>query len=84
MDKMTEINTKRWESIDPTRLMNKEDFMFLYNHLPLNDSEKSALETEYFPAYEKFIEAGVDPKTSWLATRNLFINKNQQIGNRIK
>jgi len=76
--------TEAWEKIDPTKKLTKKDFETLFSHLPLNLYEKERLRSEYWPAYEKFIEAGVDPKTSWIATKNLFVKKESQIGERIK
>jgi len=64
--------------------MTKLEFMTLFSHLPLNDSEIEDLKTNYWEIYKTFLGNGTDPKTSWLAVRNIFAFKNQQIAERIK
>lgn len=79
-----EQRTSAWEAIDPSQRLSKKEFLTLFENLPLLADEKSRLEKEYFGVYEKFIDSGVDAQTSWLAARNLFTNKEKQIGERIK
>jgi hypothetical protein len=75
---------KTYDEIDPCEFLALEDFKNLFSPLPLLDSEISELSIGYYPMYTKFIEVGVSPKDSWLAVRNIFIVKNDQIGLRIK
>ena len=76
--------TKKWEDINPKEKMQKDEFEYLFSHLPLNLYEKEKLRTEYWNVYQKFLTSDVSPVDSWLATRNLFINKEKQIGELIK
>ncbi len=76
--------TKTWEKINPKEKMSKIEFEHLFAHLPLDLMEKEKIGTEYWGMYLKFIEAEVPAETAWLATKNLFINKEKQIASRIK
>ena len=75
---------KTLAEIDPTLRMSKEDFVTLFNHLPLLEDEKSRLKTDYFKIYETFLDNDTEPTDAWLATRNIFIMKESQIGERQK
>ena len=75
---------KTYEEIDPHEFLIKEDFVKLFSPLPLLDNEMLELQNEYYSIYTKFIEGGVNPETSWLATRNIFIVKNNQIKQRLE
>lgn len=77
-------NTKSWDKINPNEKLSKEEFLLLFEHLPLNTLEIEKLKSEYWVIYEKFLTSGIEPQTSWLAARNLFINKESQIGERIE
>ena len=74
--------TKKWREINPLEKMNQNEFLILFSHLPLKPEETIRLKTEYWGMYEKFLEIDVDPKTSWLAVRNIFSLKEAQIAQR--
>lgn len=74
--------TKKWREINPLEKMNQDEFLTLFSHLPLKPEEIIRLETEYWGMYEKFLDTNVDPKTSWLAVRNVFCLKEPQIAQR--
>lgn len=71
-----------YDEINPSKILTFEDFNLLFSPLPLNEEEKRAL-PEYFQMYTTFLSADVSPKNSWIATRNVFIVKNAQIGERM-
>ena len=77
---MTE--TKEWEKVNPLEVMTKSEFLTLFEHLPLNSEERAKLNMEYWDMYEKFLNSEVTPRVAWEATRNLFVLKEQQIGQR--
>jgi hypothetical protein len=70
--------------IDPTLPLSKKDFMTLFSHLPLLPDEKDRLRNDYFKIYETFVDADTEPTNAWLATRNIFLVKETQIGDRQK
>jgi len=74
---------KTWEEINVDEVLPFEDFFTLFINLPLNEEEKNEL-FSYHQIYTKFVEAEVSPKDAWIATRNIFAIKNQQIAERIK
>ena len=74
---------KTIEEINIETKMSEDDFKVLFSNLPLNEEEQASL-TEYYQIYAAFINASVSPQDSWIATRNIFIMKNQQLKDRIK
>ena len=75
---------KTISEINPKLQMSKEDFIVLFLHLPLVADEKARLESDYFKMYQTFLENETEPIDAWLATRNIFLMKEQQIGARQK
>jgi hypothetical protein len=75
---------KTFEEIDVYKVLTLEDFITLFAHLPLTEEEKIDVKTNYYTFYKLFIDSGVDPGQAWLAVKNIFIIKNQQIAKRIK
>ena len=75
---------KTIEELDIDTPLLLEEFLLLFSHLPLTDEEKRELNEVYFKMYITFLEAETSPKDSWLATKNIFIIKNQQIAERVK
>lgn len=74
---------KTWEEINVNELLSLEDFLTLFQNLPLNEEEKFELEG-FHKIYLAFIGAEVKPQDAWIAVRNIFAVKNKQIGDRIK
>ena len=74
---------KTWDEINVDEKLPLEDFMTLFGQLPLTEEEKTDL-IGYHQIYEKFVEAEVKPKDAWIAVRNIFAIKNQQLIERIK
>lgn len=75
---------KLWEEINVKEILTYEDFYTLFAYkLPLTEQEKNEL-VDYYKIYETFLKAGVDNETAWISTRNIFVVKNAQIGERIK
>ena len=75
---------KTFEEIDVKSPLSVEDFCTLFDQLPLNEVEKISVKDEYFKMYTTFIQADVKPESSWIAIRNIFIVKNQDIANRVQ
>lgn len=78
------MKKKTVAEIDPTLKMEREDFLTLFEHLPLTEEEQKKVEDEYYPMYVTFLESGTEPITSWLATRNIFTVQQAQIAERQK
>jgi hypothetical protein len=75
---------KKWNEINVEQNLCIEDFCQLFTEkLPLNEEEKLSL-NGYYMIYETFIDADVKPIDAWIATRNLFGIKNQQIKERLE
>jgi hypothetical protein len=74
---------KTWDEINVDEVLPLEDFLTLFQNLPLNEEEKFELEG-FHKVYMTFLGAEVTPKDAWIATRNIFVVKNKQIGDRIK
>jgi len=74
---------KTWDEINVDEVLPFEDFFTLFQQLPLTEEEKNDL-FGYHQIYTKFVEAEVKPRDAWIATRNIFAVKNQQIAERIK
>jgi hypothetical protein len=74
---------KTFEEINVEETLNFDDFYVLFHQLPLNKKEKKSL-SEYYQMYTIFIGAEVKPIDAWVAVRNIFAIKNQQIAKRIK
>jgi hypothetical protein len=74
---------KTWDEINVDEVLPLEDFLTLFQNLPLTEEEKFDLEG-YHKIYLQFIGAEVKSKDAWIATRNIFVVKNMQIGDRIK
>jgi hypothetical protein len=74
---------KTWNEINVNELLSLEDFLTLFENLPLNEEEKFELKG-FHQVYLTFITAEVKPVDAWTATRNIFVVKNTQIGDRIK
>ena len=71
--------------INPEKALSKKHFCELFDQLPLNDEEQEQIKTEYWGVYKIFLSQNdVDPQTAWLATKNIFIIKEPQIGERVK
>jgi len=75
---------KSWDEINVDEIMPLEDFLILFGHLPLLEEEKQELTDFYYPMYTTFLTSEVNPADAWIATRNVFTIKNQQIAERIK
>jgi len=74
---------KTWEEINIKEPLCSNDFNTLFNNLPLNKKEIKELDN-YYAMYITFIQNEVNPEIAWLAIRNMFIIKNQQLHDRIK
>lgn len=74
---------KTLNEINVEQKLSLEDFCTLFMQLPLNENEINEL-SNYYKMYELFISSNVFPKDSWVAIRNMYIIKNQQILDRIK
>ncbi|MCK9544886.1 MAG: hypothetical protein M0R03_22965 [Novosphingobium sp.] len=73
------------KKIDVKKPLSKENFRSLFtSQLFLTDEEVDKINNVYFPTYSTFYANGVKPEQAWLATRNLFISQETQIGERIK
>jgi hypothetical protein len=70
--------------IDVTKPMSWNEFYCLFAQLHLTVDEEISLKNEWFVIYELFIKNDVVPETAWIATRNMFVIKNQQIAERLK
>lgn len=70
--------------IDVTKRISKIEFATLFAHLPTNAEEKKKIKGEYYDMYEAFIQSETEPVTAWIATRNIFLLKEKQIGDRKK
>ena len=73
---------KPWEEIDVNEKITFEEFYTLFSKVPLTSEEKNGL-YEYYQMYEKFLEVDVNPADAWIATRNVFVIKNNQIAERL-
>lgn len=74
---------KTIEEINIETSLEIKDFFTLFElQLPLNEEEKYSLH-EYYKMYNTFLDSEVNPKDAWLAIKNIFIIKNQQIKERI-
>ena len=73
---------KPWEEIDVNEKITFEEFYTLFSKVPLTPEEKNGL-YEYYQMYEKFLEVDVNPTDAWIATRNVFVIKNNQIAERL-
>lgn len=70
--------------IDPTKKLIKSHFCELFDQLPLNDQEKDDVKNIYWQLYLVCINnPEVTPTEAWLATKNMFIAKETQVGERI-
>jgi len=74
--------SKSIEEIDVYKELSPEDFLLLFEQVPLLDTEVQELNEFYFPFYKKMLECNVIPETAWVATRNVFIVKNSEISKR--
>ena len=74
---------KTWDEIDVNEKLSLEEFCTLFSNLPLNEEEIKEL-PNYHEIYESFITSEVQPVDAWIAVRNIFAIKNQQVGERIK
>lgn len=83
MANQKQISMKTWEKINVEKKLSLEDFLTLFSKLPLLPEEKEEL-PNYHVIYETFLLSEVSPKDAWIATRNIFAIKNQQIAERIK
>jgi len=73
------------EHIDPKNPMSQEQFCELFEQLPLTDKERTDVRDIYWPIYKVCLDnPEVPPVEAWLATRNTFIAKEEQIGKRIE
>ena len=73
------------EHIDPTKSLNIDHFCELFDQLPLTDEEKHDVRYIYWPLYELCLSnTEVTPEQAWLATKNTFIAKEPQVGERIE
>jgi hypothetical protein len=75
---------KTWDEINVYEKLSLEDFLVLFAHLPLTEEEKSDLNESYYPMYQSFLDAEVEPRESWIAIRNIFVIKNKQIARRLE
>lgn len=67
-----------------TTRLSQEQFYKLFEHLPLNDTEKESVKNDYWNIYKAFVKNDVSSESAWLATRNIFAIKESQISDRIK
>jgi len=74
---------KTWDEINVEEKLSLEDFLTLFSKAPLLSEERETL-PDYYAIYETFLLGEVTSKDAWVATRNIFVIKNQQIGERIK
>lgn len=73
------------EHIDPRKPLNIEDFCTLFEQIPLLDDEKERVKLIYWPIYELCLNTPeVTPTEAWMATKNTFIAKEEQIKIRLQ
>jgi hypothetical protein len=72
------------EQIDVNTEMTADDFCTLFEQLPLNDEERKSIREGDYAVYKAFLAAGVKPVDAWVAARNIFAVKNQQIKERME
>jgi len=73
------------EHIDPREALTQEDFCELFEQLPLNDEERADVKEIYWGIYSVCLDhPDVSPTDAWLATRNTFIAKEPQVGERVE
>ena len=83
MENLKQNNMKTWEEINIEEKLCLEDFLVLFSQTPLLPEEREEL-PNYHIVYETFLLGEIKPKDAWIATRNIFVMKNMQIGERIK
>ena len=70
--------------IDPTQPLSHEDFCHLFEQVPLNEEERADIKEMYWGIYEVCLaNEDVTATDAWLAARNTFIAKENQIKERI-
>jgi len=74
---------KTIKEINVYERLTQEEFCTLFSTIPLLENEKEELKLFYYDMYCTFLDSEVKPDQAWLATKNVFIVKNPQIGNRI-
>ena len=73
------------ENIDPREELSREEFIELFEQVPLNNEESYRVLNVYWPLYVKMVEhPDVEPVTAWMATKNTFIAREPQVGERMK
>ena len=72
------------KEIDPNVKLTRDQFCEIFEQLPLTEEERAGVRETYWEMYAVFLENGVEPRTAWLATRNVFIAKEPQIGERME
>ena len=73
------------DKIDVTTSLSNEDFISLFTEqLELLPAELQKLSDVYYALYVKMVESEVVPEQAWVAVRNLFVNQETQIGERMK
>ncbi len=75
-----ELNDKRAliDQINIEAKISLDEFKLLFSPLNLNDDILDRLD-EYYKMYELFIDSSVNPKTSWLSVRNIWIVKHKDL-----
>lgn len=71
--------------IDPNNKLSQEHFCELFDQLPLTDKEKGDVRNIYWQLYLVCVNnPDVTAQQAWLATKNMFIAKETQVGERMK
>jgi hypothetical protein len=79
------MSNNRIKEINVEKPLTKDEFFDLFDsQLPLNEEEKDKVNNVYFTTYSTFFANGVTPEQAWLATRNVFLSQETQIGERMK
>jgi len=72
------------KNIDPTKRLNQSQFCELFKQLPLNEKEQRQVKDIYWQLYLVCVNnPDVTAEQAWLATKNVFICKEQQIKDRL-
>lgn len=73
------------KKINPKEALSHQDFCELFEQLPLLEEERALVKDTYWEIYSVCLaHPEVPPEEAWLATKNTFIAKENQIGERIK
>lgn len=73
------------KNIDPREPLTQEEFCELFEQVPLTEQERADVKESYWGIYKVCLDhPEVTAESAWLATRNTFIAKEPQIGERMQ